>query len=141
MFNNFITNLDESDIFGKALMNLDKEDQDAIEKRNKKYEENDFDDIEDFEDDFGEFDAMAEARKELRLDGSEEDEKNPWDYDDEDDLAEEKEDDSFYDYEYLDDDEDKFGEPKTNSNKRYSEEDEEEDLERPKYNPFIGGLL
>lgn len=140
MFNNFITNLDESDIFGKAMMNLDKEDQDAIEKRNKKYEENDFDDIEDFEDDFGEFDAMAEARKELRLDGSEEDEKNPWDYDEED-LDEEKEDDSFYDYEYLDDDEDKFGDPKSNSNKRYSEEDEEEDVERPKYNPFIGGLL
>lgn len=140
MFNNFITNLDESDIFGKAMMNLDKEDQDAIEKRNKKYEENDFDDIEDFEDDFGEFDAMAEARKELRLDGSEEDEKNPWDYDEED-LEEEKEDDSFYDYEYLDDDEDKFGDPKSNSNKRYSEEEDEEDIERPKYNPFIGGLL
>ena len=126
MFNNFITNLDESDIFGKAMMNLDKEDQEAIEKRNKKYDENDFDDIEDFEDDFGEFDAMAEARKELRLDGN---------------LDDEKEDDSFYDYEYLDDDEDKFGEPKTDSNKRYTEEDEEEDIERPKFNPFIGGLL
>ena len=140
MFNNFITNLDESDIFGKAMMNLDKEDQEAIEKRNKKYDENDFDDIEDFEDDFGEFDAMAEARKELRLDGTDEEEKNPWDYDDED-LDGEKEDDSFYDYEYLDDDEDKFGEPKTDSNKRYTEEDEEEDIERPKFNPFIGGLL
>lgn len=139
MFNNFITNSNTMDVLGDAILNLDKKDQDLVEKA-EKHDENDFDDIEDFEDDFGEFDAMAEARKELRLDGSDEDEKNPWDWDeeDEDELNYKEEEDKFYDYEYLDDDEDKYGNPIKETNKR---NEYEEDDNKITYNPFIGGIL
>ena len=134
MSNQFITNLEESDIFTKAIMNLDKDDAKVFEEK----KEPEFDDIEEFEDDFGEFDAMAEARKELRLDGVEDEERgNPWDIDEEEE--DDKENDDFYNYEYLDDDEDKYGNPIKGSNKRVPD-DEDED-ETPAFNPFIGGLL